>query len=223
MGLRLVIGNKNYSSWSLRAWLFLTESGLPFEEVRLTLFTDAWQQIDQYSPAKRVPVLMDGDIAVWDTSAIYGYVRSQHPDATGWPADLKAQGIARSIAAEMHSGFFGIREHLPQNIRARVPLERTTLAPATQQEINRVEQMWAQAYETYGGPWLFGDFSIADVVYAPVALRFVTYQIQLLPAAQTFVNAVQALPSIQAWAQASAAEPEAISFIDQLYSPEITE
>lgn len=223
MGFRLIIGNKNYSSWSLRAWLFLTESGLPFEEVRLPLFTDAWQQISQYSPAKRVPVLMDGDIAVWDSSAIYGYVRSQHPNAVGWPPDLKAQATARSIAAEMHSGFLGIREQLPQNIRARIPVERATLAPATQQEINRVEQMWAQAYEASGGPWLFGDFSIADVAYAPVALRFVTYQIQLRPVAQTFVNAVQALPSIQAWAQAAAAEPEAISFIDQLHISENSE
>ncbi|ESA33474.1 glutathione s-transferase [Leptolyngbya sp. Heron Island J] len=220
MGFRLIIGNKNYSSWSLRAWLFLTASDLPFEEIRLPLFTDAWQQISQYSPAKRVPVLMDGDIAVWDTSAIYGYVRSQHPSAIGWPADLKAQATARSIAAEMHSGFLGIREQLPQNIRARIPVERTTLEPATQQEINRVEQMWTQAYETYGGPWLFGDFSLADVAYAPVALRFVTYQIHLLPAAQTFVNAVQALPSIQAWAQAAATEPEVISFIDQLHTAE---
>lgn len=217
MVFRLIIGNKNYSSWSLRAWLFLTESGLSFEEVRLPLFTDAWQQISQYSPAKRVPVLMDGDIAVWDTSAIYGYVRAQYTNALGWPTDPRAQATARSIAAEMHSGFFGIREQLPQNIRARVPLERTTLKPSTQQEISRVEQMWAQAYQTYGGPWLFGDFSIADVVYAPVALRFVTYQIQLASEAQAFVSAIQALHSVQAWAQASAVEPEAIRFIDQLH------
>ncbi|NEZ62506.1 glutathione S-transferase family protein [Leptolyngbyaceae cyanobacterium CCMR0082] len=217
MGFRLIIGNKNYSSWSLRAWLFLTESGLAFEEVRLPLFTEAWQQISQYSPARRVPVLMDGAIAVWDSSAIYGYVRSQHPRAIGWPTDQKAQAIARSIAAEMHSGFFGIREQLPQNVRARVPVERANLQTSTQKEISRVEQMWTQAYDTYGGPWLFGDFSIADVVYAPVALRFVTYEIQLMPTARAFVDAVKALPSIQAWAKASAAESEAISFIDQLH------
>ena len=220
MDFRLIIGNKNYSSWSLRAWLFLTESGLAFEEVRLPLFTEAWQQISQYSPAKRVPVLMDGDIAVWDSSAIYGYVGAQHPEAVGWPTDQKAQATARSIAAEMHSGFLGIRGQLPQNIRARIPVERTTLGASTQQEISRVEQMWTQAYDTYGGPWLFGDFSLADVVYAPVALRFVTYQIQLVPTAQPFVEAVQTLPSIQEWAKAAAAEPEAISFIDQLHIPE---
>lgn len=223
MGFQLIIGNKNYSSWSLRAWLFLTESGLAFEELRLPLFTDAWQQINQYSPAKRVPVLIDGEITVWDSSAIYGYVRSQYPDAVGWPQDQKAQAIARSIAAEMHSGLFGIREQLPQNIRACIPVDRSTLKASTQQEINRVEQMWAQAYDTYGGPWLFGDFSLADVVYAPVALRFVTYQIQLTPAAQPFVKAVKALPSIQSWAKAAASEPEAISFIDQLHVSEDSE
>ncbi|MBT9316684.1 glutathione S-transferase family protein [Leptothoe spongobia] len=219
MSFKLIIGNKNYSSWSLRAWLFLMESGLPFEEVRLPLFTEIWQQIGQYSPAKRVPVLLDGDIAVWDSSAIYGYVRSRHPKAIGWPTDQCAEATARSIAAEMHSGFLGIREQLPQNIRARVPVIRSTLTPATQQEIDRVEQMWAQAYDTYGGPWLFGDFSLADVVYAPVALRFVTYQIQLVDQAQMFIDAVQALPAIQTWASASATEPEVLSFIDQLHLP----
>ena len=218
MGFKLIIGNKNYSSWSLRAWLFLTESGLPFEEIRLPLFTEAWQQISQYTPAKRVPVLLDGDIAVWDSQAIYGYVRSHHPTAIGWPADRRAEATARSIAAEMHSGFLGIREQLPQNIRARIPVARTAFAPATQQEIDRVEQMWEHAYTTYGGPWLFGDFSLADVVYAPVALRFVTYQVQLAETAQRFVDSIQSLPSIQAWATAAAAEPEVISFIDELHT-----
>lgn len=220
MGFKLIIGNKNYSSWSLRAWLFLTESHLPFEEIRLPLFTDAWQQISQYTPAKRVPVLLDGDIAVWDSSAIYGYVRSQHPTAIGWPTARRAQATARSIAAEMHSGLLGIREQLPQNIRARIPVARNSFASATQQEIQRVEQMWSDAYDTYGGPWLFGDFSLADIVYAPVALRFVTYQVELIDQAQLFVNAIQALPSIQTWAAAAAAEPEIISAIDALYSAE---
>lgn len=216
---KLIIGNKNYSSWSLRAWLFLTESGLPFEEVRLPLFTEAWPQISQYSPAKRVPVLIDGDVAVWDSSAIYGYVRSRHPNAIGWPTDQRAEATARSVAAEMHSGFLGIREQLPQNIRARIPVLRSALAPTTQQEVDRVEQMWAQAYDSYGGPWLFGDFSLADVAYAPVALRFVTYQIQLIDGARAFVDQVQALSAIQAWASASAAEPEVLDFIDQLHRP----
>ncbi|MEM9808924.1 MAG: glutathione S-transferase family protein [Cyanobacteria bacterium P01_D01_bin.56] len=218
MGFKLVIGNKNYSSWSLRAWLFMTQSGLPFEEVYLPLFTDEWSQISQYTPAKRVPVLLDGEIAVWDSSAIYGYVRSRHPSAIGWPTDQKAEATARSIAAEMHSGFFGIREQLPQNIRARIPVARDAFKPTTQQEIDRVEQMWSDAYQTYGGPWLFGDFSIADVVYAPVALRFVTYQVQIASAARPFIEAVQALPAIQTWAADAAAETEVISFIDEMHT-----
>ncbi|MEO0432879.1 MAG: glutathione S-transferase family protein [Cyanobacteria bacterium J06656_5] len=222
MSLKLVIGNKNYSSWSLRAWLFLTESGLSFEEIRLPLFTETWQQISQYTPAKRVPVLLDGDIRVWDSSAIWGYVRSQHPSAIGWPTAPQAQATARSITAEMHSGFFGIREQLPQNIRARIPVMRNTLTATTQQEIDRVDHMWTQAYDTYGGPWLFGDFSLADVAYAPVALRFVTYQIQLSPGAQPFIQAVQGLPSIQSWAADSAAEADVINVIDQLHIPKNT-
>ena len=222
MSLKLVIGYKNFSSWSLRAWLFLTESGLSFEEIRLPLFTEAWQQISQYTPAKRVPVLLDGDIRVWDSSAIWGYVRSQHPSAIGWPTAPQAQATARSITAEMHSGFFGIREQLPQNIRARIPVMRNTLTATTQQEIDRVDHMWTQAYDTYGGPWLFGDFSLADVAYAPVALRFVTYQIQLSPGAQPFIQAVQELPSIQAWAADSAAEADVINVIDQLHIPKNT-
>ena len=222
MSLKLVIGNKNYSSWSLRAWLFLTESGLSFEEIRLPLFTEAWQQISQYTPAKRVPVLLDGDIRVWDSSAIWGYVRSQHPSAIGWPTAPQAQATARSITAEMHSGFFGIREQLPQNIRARIPVMRNTLTATTQQEIDRVDHMWTQAYDTFGGPWLFGDCSLADVAYAPVALRFVTFQIQLSPGAQPFIQAVQELPSIQAWAADSAAEADVINVIDQLHIPKNT-
>lgn len=220
MTFTLVIGNKNYSSWSLRAWLFLSVSGIEFEEIRLPLYTDVWEQIAQYTPAKRVPVLLHGDIRVWDSQAICGYVRSQRPEAVGWPTDRMAEAQARSVAAEMHSGFLNIREQLPQNIRARIPLDRQQLNAATQQEIDRVETMWAEAYDTYGGPWLFGQFSLADVAYAPVALRFVTYDIQLTEKAQTFVKAVQALPAIQAWCAASEAEPETIEAIDNLHRKE---
>ncbi|MEM8805331.1 MAG: glutathione S-transferase N-terminal domain-containing protein, partial [Cyanobacteria bacterium P01_G01_bin.38] len=105
MSLKLIIGNKNYSSWSLRAWLFLTESQLPFEEIRIPLFTPQWQQITTYTPAARVPVLLDGDLAIWDTIAIYEYVLEQFPQAVGWPKDRRARAMARAIAAEMHAGF----------------------------------------------------------------------------------------------------------------------
>ncbi|MEO0457038.1 MAG: glutathione S-transferase family protein [Cyanobacteria bacterium P01_A01_bin.114] len=223
MSLKLIIGNKNYSSWSLRAWLFLTESQIPFEEIRIPLFTSQWQQITDYSPSARVPVLLDGDLAIWDTMAIYEHVLEQFPSAVGWPKDHKARAIARSISAEMHAGFLGIRDQLPQNIRARNPLTPSDLSTDTQKQIQRVQTMWTQCLETYGGPWLFGDFSIADVVYAPVALRFVTYQVSLEPAAQTFVETVQALPAIQQWAAASADEPEILAFIDELRPAQETE
>ncbi|MEM9163436.1 MAG: glutathione S-transferase family protein [Cyanobacteria bacterium P01_F01_bin.4] len=223
MSLKLIIGNKNYSSWSLRAWLFLTESNISFEEIRIPLFTPQWQQITTYTPAARVPVLLDGDLAIWDTMAIYEYVLEQFPEAVGWPKDRKARAMARAISAEMHAGFFGIRDQLPQNIRARNPLTLDTLSSKTQKEIERVQSMWTECLETYGGPWLFGEFSIADVVYAPVALRFVAYQIKLASRAQPFIEAVQALPSIQRWAAESAAEPEVLAFIDELRPASETE
>lgn len=219
MGLTLVIGNKNYSSWSLRGWLFLVESGINFEEIRIPLFTDQWpQQIAQYSPAGKVPVLLDGDLAVWDTEAIIAYVRELHPTAIGWPEDREARALARSVSAEMHAGFLGVRNQLPQNIRARHTLALADLAPQTQREIERIQTLWADCKQRFGeaGPWLFGEFSITDVMYAPVALRFLTYDIPVIPEASFFMDAVQSLPSIRRWAEAAAAEPETLDFIDHL-------
>ncbi|MDA0266557.1 MAG: glutathione S-transferase family protein [Cyanobacteria bacterium] len=215
--LTLVIGNKNYSSWSLRAGLFLQESGLAFEEVRLPLFTEQWfQTIGQYTPAGRVPVLLDGDLAIWDSTAIMGHLQERHPEAVGWPSDSRARAYTRSIAAEMHSGFLALREELPQNIRARHNRDRRDFSSSAQKDIERIETIWQTGYQQYGGPWLGGEFSVADVMYAPVAMRFVTYGIQLAPAAQQFVSAIQALPSIQQWAKDSEAESEVLSFIDNL-------
>ena len=217
--LTLVIGNKNYSSWSLRAWLFLKESGIDFEEIRIPLFTDQWQdEIDKYSPAGRVPVLVDGDLPVWDTQAIYAYVRELYPTAIGWPQEREARALARSVAAEMHAGFWGVRNHLPQNIRARRTLPPESLPAATLQEIERILFIWSDCKKRYGdsGPWLFGEFTIADVVYAPVALRFLTYDIPVSPAAKFFMDAVESLPSIQQWANDAATEVEVLEFVDNL-------
>jgi glutathione S-transferase len=217
MALQLVIGNKNYSSWSLRAWLFLKESGLAFEEVKLSLFTEQWpQNIAQYTPAGRVPVLLDGEQVIWDSTAIMAHLQEQYPEAVGWPQALPARAYTRSIAAEMHSGFWPLREELPQNIRVRQSRDRDDFSSAAQKDIDRVETIWETGYQQYGGPWLGGEFSVADVMYAPVALRFVTYGIQLAPAAQQFVTAIQALPSIQEWAEDAQAESEVLPFIDNL-------
>jgi len=222
--LKLVIGNKNYSSWSLRAWLFLTQSQIAFEEVYLPLFTRRWyDEIEQYGAAGRVPILVDEAVTVWDTMAIFDYGLTYLDATVGWPQDRPAGAIARSIAAEMHAGLMGIREHLPQNIRARNPVPLSSYPDATRQQIERVQSLWAKCYRDYGGPWLFGDFSLADVVYAPVALRFVTYQTPLVAGADRFVAAVQGLPSIQKWAADAAAEVEVLKFIDELRPADETE
>lgn len=215
VSLKLVIGNKNYSSWSLRAWLYLTESQLAFEEIRLALFTEQWQaEIGRYTPAGKVPVLIHDGLTVWDSLAIMEYVRETFPQAVGWPSDRAARAHARAIAAEMHSGFVAIREELPQNLRVCQRRSRDDFSSTAQAEIARVETLWTEGLQRYGGPWLCGDFSIADVMYAPVALRFVTYGITLSPLAQQFVTAVQGLSSIQAWTAAAVQEEERLSFID---------
>lgn len=217
MTLKLIIGNKNYSSWSLRAWLYLKASGLDFEEIRLPLFTERWpQEIGHYTPAGRVPVLIDGDVTVWDTQAIFAYLHELHPTAVSWPAEKVARALARSIAAEMHAGFMGVRNDLPQNIRARQTLALATLPTSTQQEIQRIQSIWADCQQRFGGsgPWLFGQFTIADVMYAPVALRFLTYDIPVAAEAAFFMTAVRSSPWVQQWADDSAAESETIAAID---------
>jgi glutathione S-transferase len=218
--LKLVIGNKNYSSWSLRAWLYLRESGVPFEEIRIPLFSGpGWRdRLAEYTPAGRVPVIVDGDLSVWDSLAICEYVREKETGAVDWPFDARARAHARSVSAEMHSGFLGIRNELPQNIRARRTFELSKLSEGCRAEIGRIDQLWRDARESYGaeGPWLFGRFSIADVMYAPVALRLVTYSIALSSEAQHFVDQVQALDSIREWSRQAAEERESLHFIDEV-------
>jgi glutathione S-transferase len=214
---RLVIGNRNYSSWSLRAWLFLKESGIPFEEIRIPLFTTAWDtEISQYSPAGRVPVLLDGDISVWDSMAIFQYILERHAGAVGWPEPDKARAVAQSISFEMHSGFLAVRDELPQNIRARRKRDLAELSEACVNQIERIDLIWSECRREYGeqGPWLFGALSLADIMFAPVALRFVTYQIPISDAAAQFQRAICDLPTVQHWIAAANEEPEAIAFID---------
>ena len=216
---KLVIANRNYSSWSLRAWLFLTESKIDFEETRIPLFTDTWPtEIARYSPTGRVPVLIDGDITVWDTTAIIDYVQKQNPTTVGWPGPAKAYAHARSVSAEMHSGFLAVRDELPQNIRARNKLELSQLSASCRNQIERIEELWSQCRNEYGsaGRWLFGELSIADIMFAPVALRFVTYSIPIGDKAQEYVDAVLGLDSIKQWTKAASEESESISFIDEL-------
>ena len=218
--LRLVIGNKNYSSWSLRAWLYLRESHIDFEEIRIPLFSDSdWRgEIRQFSPAGRVPVLLDGDIAIWDSLAIFEYLRERYTSAVGWPEDPVARARAWSITAEMHSGFIALRDELPQNLRARRPRDLADLSDTCQAQVHRVQEIWQTARSAFGrdGSWLFGEFSTADVMFAPVALRFVTYDIPVTSEAQWFVERVQALPAVRDWIAAAEREDERLPFIDQL-------
>jgi len=212
----LVIGNKNYSSWSLRASLHLRESGIDFSETRVPLFQDDWsERLRRFSPAGRVPVLIDGELHIWDTMAIFEHLAETNGDAIGWPTDPRARPRARSISAEMHSGFLAVREWLPQNLRAHTPIDPATFSDDLEAQIARIEEIWTTCYEDSGGPWLFGDFSIADVMYAPVALRFVTYGVSVTPQARRFVDAVQSLPSVQEWIADAVAEKETIPFIDE--------
>ena len=216
---RLVIGNRNYSSWSLRAWLHLAASGIPFETVRLTLYSGGeWKQaLLNHAPSGRVPVLIDGDTTVWDSLAIMEYISEQNAAAIGWPQSSAARAHARSICAEMHSGFLALRDELPQNIRARSPLQRSELSQACGQQLARIEEIWSDCRRRYGGggEWLFGDMSIADIMYAPVALRLVTYALDVDGPARSFVDAVRQHPAVQQWCTDAAAEKETIDFIDQ--------
>lgn len=210
MSLTLIIGNKNYSSWSLRSWLTLKQSGLEFEEVRIPLdLPDTTQRILEYSPSARVPALRHNDLSLWESLAICEYIAELAPDRSLWPADPAARAIARAVSAEMHSGFSDLRSHLPMDCRARRPRAAT---PTVQRDIDRIFALWQTCRQQFGsaGEFLFGDFSIADAMYAPVATRFVTYGVPLPPVAQAYIEAIWQLPAMQEWLKAAEAETEII-------------
>ena len=165
--LELVIGNRNYSSWSLRAWLYLRESGMTFKTIQIPLFTGSWREtLARYSPAGRVPVLIDGDLAIWDSLAIIEHLQESAPGALGWPREPRARAEARSISAEMHSGFLAIRNELPQNLRVRRERSPNELSQPCQRQIERIQTIWRDCRERYAarGKWLFGELCIADVM-----------------------------------------------------------
>lgn len=215
----LVIGNYNYSSWSMRAWLHLRASGIDFDVERIPMFVDGWQErVRRYSPAGRVPVLLDGDLAIWDSLAIIEYVIERSPGALGWPVARRDRALARSICAEMHSGFIAIRNELPQNIRLRRTLRRDQVSGPCRAQLDRVDAIWSgcRCEHADRGPWLFGELSVADVMFAPVALRLITYGMSMSPAAEEFVEAVQRFEPVREWIAAAEAETEELAFIDDL-------
>jgi glutathione S-transferase len=210
--LKLVIGNKNYSSWSLRAWLLLTEARIPFEEVRVTLFSKTFaREIGRFTPAGRVPVLIDpdgaeGGLAVWDTLAIAEYVAERFPDHALWPRDPAVRARARSLTAEMHSGFGALRNACPMNVTASLPGRGWNVA--VQRDVDRLVAMWSECLERHGGPLLFGDFTIADAFFAPVLSRFVTYAIEVPDTVGAYRDRVLALDGMRAWTAAAADEAD---------------
>ncbi|MGA7937049.1 MAG: glutathione S-transferase family protein [Kovacikia sp.] len=215
MGLTLVIGNKNYSSWSLRPWLAMKQFGLEFEEIRIPLYTpEAPAKIRHYSPSGKVPALLHDDLTIWDSLAILEYLAEQFPDLNWLPQASRPRAIARSISAEMHSGFVALRETLPMNIRARFP--GRGLTSAVQRDIDRITAIWRDCRQTYGGDgnFLFGEFAIADAMFAPVVLRFVTYNVSLDPVSRNYADAILALAPLQDWIATSTDEPESIPGYD---------
>jgi glutathione S-transferase len=209
--LTLVIGNKNYSSWSMRPWLLLRQAEIPFKEVRIPLYwPESAAQLTAWSPSGKVPALHDGEIRVWDSLAICEYLAERFPDRQLWPADTAARAVARSVSAEMHSGFAALREQMSMNIRARRPGEGRT--PESLADIARIIAIWTDCRARFGGggDFLFGRFSIADAMYAPVALRFLTYGVELEGAAKDYAEAVLALPALQQWVADALAETERI-------------
>jgi glutathione S-transferase len=205
----LVIANKNYSSWSLRAWLGLTQAGIVFDEMKIRLgFPDTKERILGYSPAGKVPVLLDGQIRVWESIAILEYAAERWPEKRMWPADRGARALARAVSAEMHAGFAALRTAMPMNCRGRYPGKGRN--PAVDADIRRVTEIWTDCLKRSGGPFLFGAFSIADAMYAPVASRFLTYGVNLAGAVQQCAESVLALPAMRAWYDAAAVEPEVL-------------
>lgn len=199
----LVVGNKNYSSWSLRAWLAMKVLGIPFEEKRIPLYgPEAKAELLKHSPAGKVPCLVDGAVTVWDSLAILEYLAERWPAM--WPAQAALRARARSISAEMHSGFPSLRQHMSMNIRRSIPGKGRT--PEVLAEIARIVQIWSDAR----GPFLFGEFCAADAMYAPVVLRFRTYAVELPPACRAYAERVLALPALEEWMRDAGRETESL-------------
>lgn len=201
---QLYIGNKNYSSWSLRPWLLLTELKIPFEE-QLVPFDDggSWQKFRAFSPTGLVPCLVDGDTTVWESLGITEYVAETHP--TVWPSDVKARTWARSATAEMHAGFNALRNECPMNVGLRIDL--FSISAALQKDLNRLTELWEQGLDRFGGPFLAGaEFTAVDAFFAPVAYRIQTYDLPLSSRSLDYANRLLGLDGMQAWTQAGLAE-----------------
>lgn len=218
--MQLYIGNKNYSSWSMRPWVLLKQFGIPFEEVlvRFDSFEDGSKfktTIGALSPVCKVPVLVDDGLVIWDSLAIAEYVAEKFPHHALWPRDARQRARARSLVAEMHSGFGALRNHCPQNLEASLPdVGQRVLAeqPALRADLARLATFLGEALQASGGPFLFGEFTVADAFYAPVAGRVRTYGLPLPEAAAAWVDQVLAAPGVAAWIRDALQEKEYLDF-----------
>lgn len=214
--MRLVIGNKNYSSWSMRPWLLMRQLGLEFEEVQISLRqADSMQRKLSYSPAGKVPILIDGETHVWDSLAIVERLAERFPEKQVWSADPEARALARSVSAEMHSGFTNLRTRMPMNCRAHRP--EAGRGPGVEGDIDRVCAIWRECRALHGGSgeFLFGEFSAADAMFAPVVSRFQTYGVELDDVEADYAKTILALPAVVDWMQAAREEPWSIAKFDE--------
>ncbi|MCR8958682.1 glutathione S-transferase family protein [Variovorax sp. S2] len=217
---KLYIGNKNYSSWSMRPWVLMKQAGIPFEEVKVRF--DSFEANSQFkktigslNPVAKVPVLVDGDLVVWDTLAIAEYLAETFPEKQLWPRAAADRARARSICAEMHSGFGNLRSLCVMNIEASLADVGAQLLkdnPGLQGEVDRIVQMWTDLLSAHGGPMLFGEFSNADAYFAPVGTRIKTYGLPVPPAITAYIERVQALPGVKAWIDDALAEKDFLQF-----------
>ncbi|NHZ77856.1 glutathione S-transferase [Massilia sp. CCM 8695] len=214
-GLTLIIGNKNYSTWSMRPWVAATAFGIPFNEVRVLLDQpDTSARIAEYSGAGRVPVLIAGEMTIWDSLSICEYLAEQFPEKHMWPQDVAARAMARSVTAEMHSGFADLRSAMAMNIRMSLPGRGRT--PGAQGDIGRISEIWEECLSRFGHhQFLFGDFSIADAFFAPVVMRFRIYGVALAPALQAYCERVQAHPAVARWVREALAETDIAAHHDE--------
>ena len=204
--MKLIFANRNYSSWSLRAWLVLRHFEIPFEEEMVLLSGENWQQnIRARSPSGRVPVLVDGDLVLPETIAIIEYLADSFPQKAIWPPDRKLRARARAASAEMHAGFAALRKAAPMNLRASHPgrVDLDTIAD----DLLRVEKLWGELLDRSGGPYLFGQFCAADAIYAPLATRLRTYELPASDTTEAYVEAIYALPAFQEWLSEARKEP----------------
>lgn len=208
MPLRLIIGNKNYSSWSLRPWFAMTVAGIAFEETVISLDApDFKARLLKESPAGKVPVLIDGEVHVWESLAILEYLADRFPQARLWPEDAGARAHARAISSEMHAGFLPLRRACPMNLWR--PVTARAYSAEVQANVARIDAMWSECRARYGagGPFLFGHFTAADAMYAPVVSRLHTYGQSVSPPSQAYMQAILGLPAWRAWQEAAVKEP----------------